>query len=270
MKKSTFVCAVAMVVLVVMSVASMTISSAESFPISLTNGTQKLYNVRVLSAEKSGSTDDDILIKIHGTKGSTDFVNVGDIGDSSSLIFQHEAGWENESFNAFDVDKITAITVKIDGNDAWYPECIQIKSNGINTIFYCAKWVTEGNEVTFSNSDNVFKLHITTCNDLFSGTDADVFAKLYDVNGNASDKINLSEIYPDTNAFEVNDVADLYVSVPDNFGRLNKIEFSLGEGDDYKLFKVTATKMSGTDTGVEYTKIVDKWIEEGQTVAVKF
>ncbi len=264
MKNNLFKRVVSLVFVVLMMVSAMAVSAISAFAVTNDDSFALIeivkYNFKFHTAGTDGESSNDIMIRLNGKNNSTDWHDVGKVAND-----------RNDSCDFYDISlfDINSITVKNNGSDGWYPEYIELTVESIYgdsaMVFYGGRWVDNGQETTLSLTDKVVKLNVKTSNDNFSGTDADIFVKLYDKNNNATGNINLSDIYPKFDAFEKGDSADFYIFVNEKFGELSRAEFILdlitveenifNLGSDWKLGSVTATC-----NGVEYTKEVNTWL----------
>ncbi len=177
------------------------------------------YNLEFTTSYGEGVSNDDISVKINGNKGSTDWHNIGKVGSSVCNIV--------EIISKIDIGTIESITLKNNGSDNWFPENIIIKKNIGNECdtanICCGKWI-KGQEVTFDIGDRAFKITVKTSNNENAGTKGDVYVKIYDYNGNATEEINLTELHSDPNGFETKVKESFVIYAPKNFGIISKIE----------------------------------------------
>lgn len=283
MKNRLFKSIISLVIIMVMAVSTMTASMVNT-----SASTKKYkYSVEIITANSYGDTCDTYGIALKGTKGEVGWISVywpsAYMGNQVFWNFYDpdypDAGSSyiaDEYFN-IDIGEITDVTVmKIEGSDGLYPEYVRAYGPSSDAVIYCADWIDENDkEFHYSITDNVYRLKIRTADVNYAGTDADVYATLYDENDNKSDKINLSDIYPFVNAFERGDVATLYVSVPDSFSKLKRIEFSV-EADvpffysSWIAYGIEATQVSGDNKGYTCSKIIKDQCGVNETMEVKF
>ncbi len=266
---------VAVMMLTTMSVALVSVSAAET-----ENVTYKL-EIHTAGSEGYGAG---IQIKVNGDNGSTAWHNLGE-------ATSHKTG--TVAFTDKNVGNMMSVTVKNTSanNNPWYFEYVVLtKENGgekFTTTIYGGKWIVRSYcvslteqkfayDYTFSVYENVYRLDIDTSNDLLSGTDANIFTYIYGENNKKVNLDDITRVHPKSDAFEKGDKMSIYVNVPSNFGKIKKIEFRVGGsgvthiGADWKIDKITATKVSGENIGASYSKTVNGWAENGETKTVNF
>lgn len=243
----------------VMIVSAMTVSMVSASAAS--NSTDKYYySFSFYTASNRGVSPGAIQLRLNGVNGSTDWVRIAGGGAFSG--HRSSGFWDKK-----DIGEITSITCKKSGDDGWYPEYFSIydRTKEKSVTLFAGKWVKNDEEVTFKFTDNVCALTVTTADKLWAGTDANVYATFYDNNNHKSKKINLSHIYSSENAFERGDTGIMYIALPNNFGKLSKIKFSVSNGDntigpDWTLGSVQFQKLQGTNIGEEFSAEVNKEI----------
>lgn len=265
---------VAVMMLSTMSVALISVSAAET-----DNVTYKL-EIHTAGSEGYGAG---IKIKVNGDNGSTDWHNLGNATSSKTGTV---------TFTDKNVGNMMSITVKnTTTNDPWYFEyAVLTKENGgekFTTTIHGGKWINYSYcvnlgekkflyDYTFSVYDDVYRLDIDTSNDLLSGTDANIFTCIYGENNKKVDLDDITKIHPKADAFERGDKMSIYVNVPANFGKINKIEFRVGGSGvthiaaDWKIDTITATKVSGSNIGTSYSKTVNDWADNNKTTTFCF
>ena len=229
------------------------------------------YDLMFYTAGSSGISQDYIYMQIHGEKGSTDWEKLSCCG-----FYRRYGSVSLGDFN--DVGKVTGVSVKNECIDGWYPEKIEVISpSKEKTTIYCAGWVDNNDEVRFDINKNILEVNVKTSSALFSGTDADVWAIFYDENGVATEGHNLSDIYPTDNAFERGDDATMYISAPDNFGKVKSARFYLDdeealaiEGPAWRAQSVKVTQVSGTNNGFSVYKALNTEIDLYDTLSFDF
>lgn len=225
------------------------------------------YTITTSTAGSSGVTDDKLSFTLIGDKGTTN-------GTISSSNCGNKKGQYTMTFNnGYIGTELSAIEIEIDGDDGWYPEYINVKSeNGkINQTLYGGRWLDNSGTITLKPTDNVFKIGITTSNDTNAGTDAAVYVQLVDQNGITSDKINASDVHPESNAFEKGDSMSLYMYAPDKFGKLQYIQINSDANGtaaaNWKIEKLDAAQMSGGNKDDNFSITVNQWDPNGVTMS---
>lgn len=252
-KRIVSVMLIAVMVVSTIAVAAVPTSAAE---------TKVKYTIETSTPSHLARTGDIIKFRINGKNKSTGFHSLGSIGFYGS---------GSESFEDIDVD-VQSITVFNVGCNGWFPDSITVKKevNGKTetTKFWVGRWIDDGEKITVSKSDKIFKVTVETSNDLFAGTDINIGLTLYDKEGNSSYDFDLTEIHSATNAFERGDVETFYLYAGDNFGELNKCCFFniyelhvVSLWDEWKLHKISVEQISGDGAGKTYSKIVDQVLE---------
>lgn len=226
------------------------------------------YTITTCTAGSSGVTDDKLSFVLYGNKGSTNgTIKSGKCGnEKGEYTFTCNMGYIGT--------ELTAIEIEIEGDDGWYPEYINVKSeNGkINRTLYGGRWLDNNETITLKATDNVFKVDIKTANVDNAGTDADVYVQLVDENGETTAKINASDVHPKSNAFEKGDNMSLYIYAPQKFGKLEYININSDANDtaaaNWKIESLGATKMSGNnDVGDSFSITVNQWDPNGVTMS---
>lgn len=256
-------------VLVLMMVFSVTAVSLST--VSAASDEKVTYNFEFYTAGSLGQSNADIVIKVHGTEGSTSTHNVGEVGDSQKV--------QTASFTDVNVGEITGITANIIStvDDGWYPNYIKVSTSTQSATIYGGRWVDDNDKVTMNVTDNVLKVDVDTCDVKYAGTDGDVKVRFYDTKGRCTDETNLASIHPKFNAFERDDSATFYIYAPSNYGTTSKFAVHAGGdgifsfGADWKLDSISVTHVSGANTGHSVSKTVNQWIEDGNgTYTFKF
>ncbi len=217
------------------------------------------YTITTVTAGTDGVTNDGISIKIYGSHDTTDWIKLSSLGDSK--------GTESATASSVFVGKIDYIDVKINSSsNSWFPEKLTIKSDlgKDEAIFYGGRWIHEKKEYRFYKTDSVFKINIKTGSIDNSGTDYDVNARLVDSNGRTTDWINLSDIHPDSDAFEKGDDSTFYIYTTSSLGKCQYIElestslFPLS-ASDWFIDEITVTQVQGAHKGDSFTVNPDQW-----------
>lgn len=217
------------------------------------------YTITTVTAGSNGVTNDGISIKVYGSKGVTEWMNLSSLGDS--------IGAESATIPGAFVGNIDYIEVKVNSSsNSWYPEKITVKSlfAGDEVTFYGGRWINENKTYKLKQDDNVFEVNIKTGTKNNSGTDYDVYAQILDSKGNTTNWTNLSDIHPAKNAFEKGDNATFYIYAPSEFGKSQFIEmesksyFPIATSDWY-IDDITVTQVQGKYKDDSFTVNADQW-----------
>ena len=229
------------------------------------------YRLWINTAGRYGASTCTISVQLTGDKGTTDWINIGKVGntftqDPNLMIYT--------MFEAKNVGRVSEINLKVNGSDDWYVNQIQINYNGIEQHFYGGRWVREGNIVTLKESDNVYRIELQTSSSKNSGTDQDVTVTLKSKDGKTTVSQNLTKIHPANNAFERGDCVEFYVYL--DADELGEVEIRLGDSwlymaaASWKLEKITIEQMNTGGEGVYYEDTRNEWIKMGSGFSVKF
>lgn len=197
-----------------------------------------IYKLEFTTKNGEGISGDDISVMINGVKGSTEWYNIGKIGNAESNTV--------EITSKTNVGAVKGITLKNNGSDRWFPEKIKIEKiigdKSEVTEICCGKWINEQETVTFKSEDRVINLIVKTSSNEFAGTKGNVFIKIYDSNDNATDEINLTELHSDPNGFESKVEESFAISVPANFENVETIQVRNDDSsDEWLLDYIDAT-----------------------------
>ncbi len=213
------------------------------------------YEIKISTAGSEGLSDDGFFIKINGADGtSTDWKLMGS-PDRREIKLR---------FGCRNVDMIESISLRVDGDDSWYPEIFVIKKTVLNyigytsyTTIYGGRWI-DSKEKTLSVSDNVYKLRIKTGDVDYAGTDCDVQAVLLQDNRTFERAVVLSNIHPDEDAFERADDSSFYIYTNDELMRVNYIRISSWSN------KTAASDWYIDDIGIQ--KVQGRFANENEAV----
>ena len=136
---------ISMVIIALMSVVIVRFAT-----VSTSAKSKVVYSVDIVTVKKCYSVDE-IMIKINGTKGSTEWHNIGSAGSnkiSSASILDKCVG------------EIESVTVKNLGADAWQPKGFYVSASSCrdvscdstlnkSVLFDGSKWVNYYSEITF-------------------------------------------------------------------------------------------------------------------------
>ncbi len=254
-------------------VAAIAVSTFGASVVSASASTDKNnYTISIITAGSDGDTVDTFGVKLIGTNGESEYF----IFERQSSYIGKNAVWDpldpngdtgylyvDEFTSDIDIGEIKGVSlVKVSGSDGFYPEYIKVRGQKQSATFYGGKWIDENQKVfEFYPTDNVYRLKIRTADVNYAGTDADVYATLYDENGNKTNKINLSDIYPYADAFERGDDVSILVSVPPEFGKLKKIVFSVEAKISFLFsgwiaYSISAEQISGANKGYTCSNII--------------
>ena len=258
---------VSIVLVAVMVLSTMAIATVSAFAESM----KATYTVEVSTSGSDGCTADmiylEVIGEINGEEYSTDYHYCAHFG-------YHKT--DRITFSDDNIGSLQGVTVKKAGVNGWYPNYFRVtktvagKSETVTV--YGGKWVENTEPVTFSKDDNVYKVDMKTSNEKGAGTDSNVYFSLIDKKDKETTSLNASSIHPSSNAFEKGDFASFYVSVPDYFGKMDKIRVELGAwtaGAPWKLEYFNVTKVSGTedDLNVTHTSTVNQEFEPNSSFA---
>ncbi len=216
-----------------------------------------VYNLEFITEYGEGISNDDISVMINGDKGSTEWYDIGKVGNSASNVV--------EITSKTNVGTIDSVTLKNNGSDNWLPEKIKITKiigdNSEVTEICCGKWVKEQEIVTFYLEDKVINLTVKTSSNEYAGTKGNVFIKIYDSKGNATKEINLTQLHSDHNGFESKIEESFVISVPANFDGIEKIQVRNDDlSDEWCLEYIDATLDNDTIRFCAYKPIGKEFV----------
>lgn len=256
MKKSKFKHFMSLALVAIMAVSTMAMSMVSTSATS----TKHEYKLEVTTGGSDATSIDIMSVIIHGTKGSTSSHNICNLAN--------ENGTKTKTFtDSVDVGEITSIEIENIGIDDWYPNHLKITGPSDTETIYGGRWISDNKTVTLKDTDNVIKLDITTGSDTGSGTDDKVNITLRDSQNHTASIIDATEIHPDSNAFEKGDFTSIYIYAPNNFGQVDSVSITLSSagiltpGGDWKVECMTATHVSGNNTGFSKTLKTNTWID---------
>ena len=217
------------------------------------------YKLEVSTPGSYANSSDLMSIKIKGTNGTV-YHQIACIGaETFGTTF---------TFNGYrDIGDILYMTIENpNGFDDWYFDWIKVTAPSDSEIFYGGRWIQHDVPVTFRADDNVILLEVKTGDVPYAGTDADVYFRLVDTNGNEYLTDEASSVHPSANAFERNDGMFMYVYIDSaQFGIVDDIIPELYANgtvfSDWYLDYVKATHVSGKYTDKYKLVVFDEWIE---------
>lgn len=210
--------------------------------VSLTPSEMRTYSLTVNTAGFFGAgTDSDVYIELVGEKGT------------SGRIFL-DLPWKNDfeqndssnyTFNTKDVGNVKQVIFTLDGSDDW---CVQ-HAYVDGTFFYGKQTWLKNSSVTLEASNSrSYVLRIETSNDLFSGTNSDVYVEFIGDNGSTG-KIYLNS---NNDTFEAGNI-DSFYPVANDVGTVKEICLTLDGSDSWRIKRVTLDGDSHW---------VDRWLED--------
>ena len=230
----------------------------------------KEYRLRVNTAGKNGSSICVIKAQLVGDKGTTDWIEIGKVGnvrsqDPKLMIFV--------MFETKNVGRVEAINLDVIGSDDWYVNFIQLNYNGVEQYFYGGRWVRSGQPVTLKETDNVYKIKIDTSSSKKSGTDQTVYVTLTSKDKLVSTTQDLSTLHPEINAFEKGDSAEFYVYLPAD--HLGVIDVTLDDSwafmaaASWKVDTITIEQMSQYGEALCHEVVCDTWVDVGCGISIR-
>lgn len=242
--------------------ANQRISSKITYKDSTNAFVPDVYKITADTKGSNGVTNKGISINIIGEKGESGWIKASDIGNDKGSTTQSVAG------NS--VGKITAIKVKTNDSNSWYPGKITVSAqySGESITVYGGRWIGTS-EKTLSPSDNVYELTVNTGTASGAGTDADISVFLQDNDGTKTSTICLSDIHQDANAFENGDSDTFPIYAPSDFGECRHIFLSSDHSNSaagWLVDKLTVKKVQGSGSDSGYSVDTNYWFEYAKTV----
>ncbi len=223
-----------------------------------------VYTLTTYTHGKNGVTKGGVLFKLHGSKGSSDWIAASSCGNSKDT-------WTG-TFVINSVGKLTSVEFKTKNNNDWFPGEIKIsaKYGGESMTVYGGRSINT-NAVTLKPNDVVYKVRIKTGSVKDSGTNSDIHLVLRDSRGVNSDKYQLDSIHYKSDAFEKKDDVTFWLKAPDGFGECVGVYLSSdhsGVGPDWKMDVISVERVSGPTIkkGDSFTVSAGYWFRIAQTV----
>lgn len=224
----------------------------EESDIELAAVTSRTYDVRVQTGlYGSGGTDDDVLLTISGTNGSTGVFRLNGYVEDEEF---EKGGLNTMKLKGLDVGTITDILVKVDGGDGWYLECVTVEGK----TYPAQMWLEDSSAELKAAAITTHHIKITTADEWLAGTDGDVYIELIGSDGQSTGKILLDE--DGKNDFERNESFVYTLRNVKDVGTITNAIISLEDGDDWCVGSVSI------DNGEVYT--YNHWLEEGEQITI--
>lgn len=224
----------------------------EESDIELAAVTSRTYDVRVQTGlYGSSGTDDDVLLTIFGTNGSTGVFRLNGYVEDEEF---EKGGLNTMKLKGLDVGTITDILVKVDGGDGWYLEYVTVEGK----TYPAQMWLEYSSAELKAAAVTTHYIKITTADKWLAGTDGDVYIELIGSDGQSTGKILLDE--DGKNDFERNESFVYTLRNVKDVGTITKAILSLEDGDDWCVGSVSI------DNGEVYT--YNQWLEEGEQITI--
>lgn len=224
----------------------------EESDIELVAGTIRTYDVSVQTGlYGSGGTDDDVLLNIFGTNGSTGVFRLNGYVEDEEF---EKGGLYTMKLKGLDVGSITHILVSVDGGDEWYLECVTVDDK----TYPAQMWLEDSSAELKAADVTTHHIKITTADKWLAGTDGDVYIELIGSDGQSTGKILLDE--DGKNDFERNESFVYILRNVKDVGTITKAILSLEDGDDWCVGSISI------DNGEVYT--YNHWLEEGERITI--
>ena len=199
----------------------------------------------------SSGTDDDVLLTIFGTNGSTGVFRLNGYVEDEEI---EKGGLNTMKLKGLDVGTITDILVKVDGGDGWYLEYVTVEGK----TYPAQMWLEYSSAELKAAAVTTHYIKITTADKWLAGTDGDVYIELIGSDGQSTGKILLDE--DGKNDFERNESFVYTLRNVKDVGTITKAILSLEDGDDWCVGSVSI------DNGEVYT--YNQWLEEGEQITI--
>ena len=224
----------------------------EESDIELAAVTSRTYDVRLQTGlYGSSGTDDDVLLTIFGTNGSTGVFRLNGYVEDEEF---EKGGLNTMKLKGLDVGTITDILVKVDGGDGWYLEYVTVEGK----TYPAQMWLEYSSAELKAAAVTTHYIKITTADKWLAGTDGDVYIELIGSDGQSTGKILLDE--DGKNDFERNESFVYTLRNVKDVGTITKAILSLEDGDDWCVGSVSI------DNGEVYT--YNQWLEEGEQITI--
>ena len=218
----------------------------------LTPDAGRYYDVSVQTGSYgSGDTDDDVLLNIFGTNGSTGVFRLNGYVEDEEF---ERGGLYTMKLKGLDVGSITHILVSVDGGDGWYLECVTVDDK----TYPAHMWLEDSSAELKAVAVTTHYIKITTADKWLAGTDGDVYIELIGSDGQSTGKILLDE--DGKNDFERNESFVYTLRNVKDVGTITKAILSLEDGDDWCVGSISI------DNGEVYT--YNHWLEEGEQITI--
>lgn len=222
----------------------------------------EIYTITAYTHGSDGVTKEGVSFRLHGKGGTSEWIKAGGCGVKKDT-------WTG-SFTLNTVGELESIEVRVNkSGDTWFPGEITVTSSfgGETLTVYGGRAIDKA--TTLSPKDNIFKVTIETGTENNSGTNADIFFRLKDKNGNESDSYQLDAIHYENDAFEKGDKAVFWLYAPSEFEVCNGFYLSSdcsGVAAQWKVDSVTVQQVQGKHTGDSFTISSGYWFRISQNV----
>lgn len=236
------------------------------------------YRLKINTGNVRGAgTDSDIYVKLAGTKGETNEVEVSGLYNGNAF----EKGTSHSVVASFDknVGEIQKITVRSDmsgvGAD-WFLDSVQVvpvwnnQTQAGEKSFDCKEWIVNKNPHTYSLDQNaITRYRMTVKTGKLSwwpkgeGTDANIYVRLIGDKGQTNE-VEITSLIPG-NALERGDTDTFTVNFENAVGKVEKIQVRSdmsGVGPDWYLERIDVQPLFGNkDVGNNVRFAFNKWID---------
>ena len=236
------------------------------------------YRLKINTGNVKGAgTDSDIYVKLTGTKGETNEVEVTALYNGNAF----EKGTSHSVVASFDqnVGEIQKITVRSDmsgvGAD-WFLDSVQVvpvwnnQTQDGEKTFDCKEWIVNKNPHTYSLDQNaITRYRMTVKTGKLSwwpkgeGTDADIYVRLIGDKGQTNE-VEITSLIPG-NALERGDTDTFTVNFENAIGNVKKIQVRSdmsGVGPDWYLERIDVQPLFGNkDVGKNVRFAFNQWID---------
>ena len=222
-------------------------------------------------------TDSGIYVKLIGTKGETNEVEVTALYNGNAF----EKGTNHAVVANFDknIGEIQKVMVRSDmsgvGPD-WFLDCIQVapfwknQAQAGEKTFDCKEWIVNKNPHTYSLDQNaITRYRMTVKTGKLSrwpkgeGTDADIYVRLIGDKGQTNE-VEITSLIPG-NALERGDTDTFTVNFENAIGKVQKIQVRSdmsGVGPDWYLERIDVQPLFGNkDAGENVRFAFNQWID---------
>ena len=222
-------------------------------------------------------TDSDIYVKLIGTKGETNEVEVTALYNGNAF----EKGTNHAVVANFDknIGEIQKVMVRSDmsgvGPD-WFLDCIQVapfwknQAQAGEKTFDCKEWIVNKSSRAYSLDQNaITRYRMTVKTGKLSrwpkgeGTDADIYVRLIGDKGQTNE-VEITSLIPG-NALERGDTDTFTVNFENAIGNVKKIQVRSdmsGVGPDWYLERIDVQPLLGNkDAGENVRFAFNQWID---------
>ncbi len=236
------------------------------------------YRLKINTGNVRGAgTDSDIYVKLSGTKGETNEVEISGLYNGNAF----EKGTSHSVVASFDknVGEIQKVTVRSDmsgvGPD-WFLDSVQVvpvwnnQTQAGEKTFDCKEWIVNKNRHTYSLDQNaITRYRMTVKTGKLSwwpkgeGTDADIYVRLIGDKGQTNE-VEITSLIPG-NALERGDTDTFTVNFENAIGKVEKIQVRSdmsGIGPDWYLERIDVQPLFGNkNVGNNVRFAFNQWID---------